>query len=140
MNRSLLDTDILSYILDQRYPEVDETAKQYIRVYRHFSVSSATISEVVRGFQKDGNFAAKEHFLELAENFEVVTFGFAESVLAGEIMGSLQRSGKKIGLLDPFIAATAIVSQFELVTNNTRHYNRIVELGYPLKLVNWRQV
>jgi len=139
VKRSLLDTDILSYALNRRYPEVDQVARQYLRVFRFFSVSSATIAEVVRGFQKVGDHASVREFLRDVEDFEVYPVGLTEAILAGEIMGSLERAGMTIGKEDPYIAATAIANGFELVTNNTRHYERIVELGYPLELGNWRQ-
>jgi len=47
--------------------------------------------------------------------------------------------GQQIGHLDPFIAATAIANDRPLVTNNTKHYQRIVDLGFPLELENWRE-
>jgi len=27
-----------------------------------------------------------------------------------------------------------------LVTGNVRHFQRVAELGYPLEIVNWREV
>jgi tRNA(fMet)-specific endonuclease VapC len=36
------------------------------------------------------------------------------------------------------IAALAIVNGLELVTGNTKHYQRVQQLGYPLTLANWR--
>jgi tRNA(fMet)-specific endonuclease VapC len=140
VKQAILDTDTLSYVLDRRFPEVTATARQYLRVFRYLSVSAATIAEVVRGFEKVRNGLEVDRFLEDAEGFEVFPIGMAEAALAGEIMGALERSGLKIGREDPFIAATAIVNTRVLVTNNVRHYQRIVDLGYPLQLGNWRQV
>jgi predicted nucleic acid-binding protein len=62
-----------------------------------------------------------------------------ESVLTALILTELIRTGQQIGLLDPFIAATAIANDRPLVTNNTKHYQRIVDLGFPLELENWRE-
>ncbi len=139
MNQAILDTDTLSYVLGRRYPEVDATAHQYLRVFRYFSVSAATITEVVRGFSKDQNGAATTKFLQGAESYEVFPIGVTEAAIAGEIMGELERRGLKIGREDPFIAATAIANGRVLITNNIKHYQRIVDLGYPLQLDNWRQ-
>ena len=66
-------------------------------------------------------------------------FGANEAVLAGRILGGLIRSGTQIGPFDPFIAATAIECGRPLVTNNIKHYQRIVDLGFPLDLENWRE-
>jgi tRNA(fMet)-specific endonuclease VapC len=59
-------------------------------------------------------------------------------ILAGRILAALSRTGQNIGDLDPFIAAIAIVNHRPLVTNNQKHYQRIVDLGFPLALENWR--
>jgi tRNA(fMet)-specific endonuclease VapC len=79
-------------------------------------------------------------FLKLADDFEVIPLDIEEAAIAGQILGALARTGQKIGELDPFIAATAIHRSWPLVPNNTGHYRRIVNLGFPLELDNWRDV
>ncbi len=64
----------------------------------------------------------------------------SETYLAGHILGALLQTGQPIGPHDPFIAATAIENDRVLFTNNTNHYQRIVDLDFPLELVNWREV
>lgn len=139
MNRAILDTDILSYVLDQRYPEVIETSRQYLRIFRYFSVSSVTVEESVSGYVGQRNVEGQSRFLSQMEEFEVIPFDREEAEVAGVIVGSLRREGLTIGALDPFIAAPAIANDRELVTNNLRHYARIVDLGFPLRLTNWRE-
>ena len=63
----------------------------------------------------------------------VLPFGEKESLVAGDIMASLQQTGKKIGLEDVFIAATALANGYKLVTANTKHYSRIKDLN----IENW---
>jgi predicted nucleic acid-binding protein len=46
---AILDTDILSYVLNRKHPEVDATARQYLRVFRYFSVSTITLAESIQG-------------------------------------------------------------------------------------------
>ena len=58
--------------------------------------------------------------------------------IAGRIYADLERSGRTIGRADPMIAGTAIQHGLVLVTGNLNHYVRIQELGFPLKLDNWR--
>lgn len=59
--------------------------------------------------------------------------------VAAHIFGHLDAKGIPIGRSDPMIAAIAITNNLTLITGNTKHYQRIVDLGYPLKLENWRE-
>lgn len=137
MRQSVLDTDILSYILDDRFPEVTSRARQYHRVFRYFSVSVISIAEVVEGLSRSQNQVGVSEFLRRAEGFEVLPIDFEEAILAGRILAELARSGQRIGKEDPFIAAVAIANRRPLVTTNTSHYQRIVDQGFPLELENW---
>jgi len=58
---------------------------------------------------------------------------------AGKIYADLERTGQPIGRADPMIAAIAIQHNLTLVSGNTDHYQRIQNLGYSLKIENWRQ-
>jgi tRNA(fMet)-specific endonuclease VapC len=60
------------------------------------------------------------------------------SLLAGRIHGDLLRTGQTIGRADPLIAAITISQDLTLVTGNTEHFQRIIDLGYPLRLDSWR--
>lgn len=51
-----------------------------------------------------------------------------------DIRYQLTRTGKLIGELDMMIAAHSLAASAILVTNNTRHYERIEA---PLALANW---
>lgn len=51
-----------------------------------------------------------------------------------EIRHQLVSAGKPIGELDMMIAAHALALGATLVTNNTRHYQRIAQ---PLSIENW---
>lgn len=69
---------------------------------------------------------------------EILPLRSVEADLAGEITSSLAATGDTIGVIDPLIAAVAVVNKLTLVTGNTQHFQRIVTLGYPLRLDNWR--
>lgn len=138
MNLAIIDTDILSYAFDQRYPEVTANFHQYIRVYRYPSISALTFAEVIRGLERVQDTERLARFYSQSERIEIFPLDVPEAKMAGEILGALERKGMSIGPLDPFIAATAIVNDRELITNNVRHYARIVDLGFPLRLNNWR--
>lgn len=138
MRQAILDTDILSYIIDQRYPEVSARAQQYYRVFRYFSISSITVAEVVEGLARNHDSPGIQGFLKRAEGFEIFPIDLDEAVIAGKILAALAEAGKKIGEQDPFIAAVAIANNRPLVTSNTSHYQRIIDLGFPLEIENWR--
>jgi tRNA(fMet)-specific endonuclease VapC len=113
LNKSLLDTDIFSEITKAANPTViGHATKQALRQLQNFL--TATVSE------------------------EVIPFDQPAAELAGRISGDLQRTGQRIGLADPMIAAIALHHGLELVTGNTAHFQRVQQLGYPLTLANWR--
>jgi tRNA(fMet)-specific endonuclease VapC len=60
--------------------------------------------------------------------------------LAGQIYGVLEQTGKGIGWADCLIAGVALAQGRVLVTGNVRHFMRITAAGYPLEIVNWREV
>ena len=138
MKQAILDTDILSYVLGNRFPDVDAKAKQYFRVFRYFSISVITVSEIIKGLEATENYTGMAAFRSRVDEFEVFPIETDEALVAGNILGALSRTALPIGDLDPFIAATAIVNQRPLVTNNVDHYQRIIALGFPLTLERWR--
>jgi tRNA(fMet)-specific endonuclease VapC len=138
MREAILDTDTLSYVLTRRFPEVDKAAEAYLHAFGALTVSAITIAEVVAGRSGQGDSQSVAKFLTLAQSFVVLELGLEEAGVAGELIGALRHAGTPIGPLDPFIAATAITCDLPLVTNNTRHYQRVIDLGFPLELENWR--
>jgi tRNA(fMet)-specific endonuclease VapC len=70
---------------------------------------------------------------------EVLALDREAASIAGRIYGELERTGQTIGRLDPLIAAIAIHHDLELVTGNEKHFERVVSLGFPLRLGNWRK-
>jgi predicted nucleic acid-binding protein len=139
VNKSLLDTDILSEVLKGINPTVASNAAAYRQAFGRYSLSSVTVMEVISGFRRNQSVRRIQKFLTDISSEEVLPFGLAEGRLAGEIDGDLERVGRPIGRCDPMIAAIAITNGLELVTGNTAHYQRIQQLGYPLVLANWRQ-
>lgn len=58
MKQAIVDTDIRSYVLKHRYTEVDATAKQYLRVFRYFSISAITVCQIIEGLEAERNHSA----------------------------------------------------------------------------------
>jgi predicted nucleic acid-binding protein len=138
LNKALLDTDILSEIGKAKDPIVANNAKTYHRSFGHYTLSTVSVMEIVRGFQRTQAAARLNAFLATLPHMEVLIFDQAAAEPAGRIAGELERLGRPIGTADTMIAATAIEQGLELVTGNTSHFQRIQQLGYPLTLTNWR--
>jgi tRNA(fMet)-specific endonuclease VapC len=138
MNKTLIDTDIYAEILKSVNPSVVTSARSYRQVHGRLTLSVITIMEMVNGFQKAQQPHKIKPLLAVVGTEEVLEFGQSASVLSGRIWGDLERTGQPIGLADPMIAALALEHGLELVTGNVSHYQRIEQLGYPLKIVNWR--
>ncbi len=138
MNKSLLDTDILSEIGKGIDPNVARNATAYRNAFGRYTLSVISIMEIVRGWQRKQNALRLQRFLTSIASEEILPFDQPAAELAGRITGDLDRIGQPIGRADPMIAAIALGHGLELVTGNTAHYQRIQQLGYPLILVNWR--
>ncbi len=139
MDSALLDTDIFSEVLRGRNLMVVKRAPAYREAFGHYTVSSATMMEVLSGLHRVATHPQLLRATTALADAEVLSFYRDMAQLAGAMHGDLLRSGKGIGIMDCIIAATAMGSGFTLVTGNTEHYRRIQEIGYDLKLENWRE-
>jgi len=138
LNKALLDTDTYSEILKAVDPNVTRNAIRYRRSLGVLTLSAVTVMEIIRGFQKVQAHRKLRDFLAAVALEEVIEFDRPDAELAGRIAGDLDRVGRTIGVADPMIAAIALNRGLELVTGNTTHFQRIQQLGYPLRLLNWR--
>jgi tRNA(fMet)-specific endonuclease VapC len=138
VNKSLLDTDILSEIGKGIDANVARNAAAYRKAFGRYTLSVITIMEIVRGFQKNQSTGRLQRFLNAIASEEILYLDQSAAELAGRIAGDLDRTGQPIGKADPMIAAIALQHGLELVTGNTAHYQRIQQLGYRLILINWR--
>jgi tRNA(fMet)-specific endonuclease VapC len=139
MDKALLDTDILSEVLKGRNPQVVAQAEAYLRHHAILTVSVISVIEIVSGLQRVARSEQLERFLQVLDAMEVLPVDMESAVLAGRIDGDLLRTGQPIGRADPIVAAQAITHGLVLVTGNTRHYERVMALGYPLRIVDWRE-
>lgn len=138
MNKALLDTDTYSEILKAVDPTVTRNATVYRQAQGILTLSTVTMMEVIRGFQKNQSQRKLRDFLAAVALEEVLSFDHPAAELAGRIAGDLERVGRPIGVADPMIAAIALRHGLELITGNSAHFQHIRQLGYPLTLANWR--
>ncbi len=129
----LLDTDICIYWLNGR-PEIREHALAI--GITNLAISSITAAELYFGAYNSTRVAQN---LGRAEQFvgaiAIIPPNIATLRKFGELKANLRRSGQPVADFDVIIASTAIAAQLTLVTNNTRHYERISDLA----LENWIQ-
>jgi tRNA(fMet)-specific endonuclease VapC len=138
VHKALLDTDMLSEILKGFDRRVAIHAMVYREAFGHYTISTITVMEIVKGLHKVQREDRIQQFLDRLSRVELLTLDLQSAVLAGRIYADLERLGQPIGRADPMIAAIALHHGLTLVTGNTHHYQRIQELGYRLQLENWR--
>ena len=135
MNKSLLDTDILSEIGKGIDLNVARNAAAY-PVFGRYTLSAVTVAEVIRGLEKRQSVRRLHTFRASLPSRRCFPSDAAD--LAGRIGAGLDRIGRPIGLADTMIAAIALEHGLELVTGNTSDFQRVQQLGYPLILANLR--
>lgn len=127
----LLDTDTCIYWLRDRY-SIREKVKQV--GWDEISICVITVAELYFGAYNSNRVTEN---LERAEIFiqELPVLPLTDAVFRrfGELKAQFRRVGQPIADFDLLIASVALTESKILVTNNTRHYDRITEL----QLENW---
>jgi len=139
MDKVLLDTDIFSEVLKGQNQIVARNAAAYRRHFGHYTLSAITVMEVVKGLQKAQRLERIQPLLAALATEEVLPLDQEAAELAGRIYGDLERMGQPVGRADPMIAAIALQHKLVLVTGNMNHFERILTLGFPLSLHDWRK-
>lgn len=129
----LLDTDICSYLIRGRTPTL-QSRIQHIPT-ENILISVVTHAELLYGVKPFAMHHPRREevafFLRLAN---IVPWSGADAEAYADIRHTLTLSGQLIGELDMMIAAHALARGCTLVTNNMRHFGRLVP---PLQLENW---
>ena len=129
----LIDTDILIYSLKN-----DEHVKQKFIENQNIpkSISVITYGELVYS-AKNSRHIEKNLAVtyRIAELFPVIDIGRSSMDIFGEIKSNLERKGNIIEDMDILIAATALLHNLILVTNNVKHFEKIKDLI----MENWKE-
>ena len=127
----LIDTDILIYLI-QGNRSVDTRIQETQPITK--AISIVTFGELLYGAkkstQKEKNLAI---VYRLSEVFPIIEVNRSTIEAFSEIKTTLDKRGEKIEDFDVLIAATALSMNYILVTNNTKHFQRID----GLKIENW---
>lgn len=128
--RFLLDSDTCIFAL-RGNPKV--MSHIYELHPSEWAISSLTAFELHRGITKGLRADVARQTEGFIQTAQVLQFGENESKLAAEIEQRLKIHGKPVGVVDILIGSHALSHGLPLVTNNTRHFERIP----GLKLENW---
>ena len=118
--------------------QVAAQATAYRAIFGRYTISVIAVMEIVKGLHKLEREDRIRQFLGGLVAEDTLTLDVSSAELAGRIYADLERTGQTIGRADPMVAAIAIHHDLVLVTGNQAHYQRIRNLGYDLKLANWR--
>lgn len=129
MRQALIDTNILSYFLKGN-PAVAESVRNYLKEYDYLSFSVLTYYETKSGLLYRDSRSQMERFEQLAETSEILEFDLAVANIASQIHSNLRGKGLLVAPADIFIGATAISSDYTLITANTKDFQNIPGLRY----------
>jgi tRNA(fMet)-specific endonuclease VapC len=121
----LLDTDTLSEVIKRRDFTIQRQAQEYLRLHRRFQFSIITRYEILRGLKAKDALRQILAFERQCQKSNVLPLNDEIVVQAAEIYGLLKKRGAIIGDADILIAATALIHDLTLVTNNLDHFRRI---------------
>ena len=129
----LLDTNIVSYFLRGLSPALN-TRMSAALLSQEAAISTLTRAEIRYG---QGLMAAddKRHtrINILLDEMPTLVWTIAAADHYGRIKAMQKRQGQPVGELDTQIAARTLAEGLVLVTNNTRHFERVS----GLKLEDW---
>ena len=127
----LLDTDTCIYWLRNR-----QSVRERVREvgWNQITICVITVAELYYGaYNSDRvteNLARAEFFIQ-----QLPVLPLSNNALRrfGKLKAELRKAGQPLADFDLLIASIALAEGYVLVTNNTRHYDRIPEL----QLENW---
>lgn len=134
MPLALLDTDTLSEVMKARDPQVQKRAREYLASYGRFTFSIITRYEILRGLKAKRATRQVLAFEDRCRKSTVLPLTDQVVIQAAEIYAELYRKGQLLTDADILIAATALVHNLVLVTENEAHFRRIA----GLRTESWR--
>lgn len=127
----LLDTDTVIYSL-KAHPVVQENLRRHY--HEPLKISVITLMELYYGAYKSKKTTSNLAKIKTLENsLEVVTLGKESVDIFGMLKANMESSGTPLDDFDLALASCALSHNLILVTNNSRHFERIE----GLKIQNW---
>ena len=130
----LLDTNMCIYLIKRKPPQVLQRFNSCS--VGEIGVSSITVAELQYGVERSQRPAQNQRALrQFLIPLVIADFDEQAAEAYGKVRAALEAQGKPIGALDTLIAAHALSLGATLVTNNTREFSRVPDLG----LANWAE-
>ena len=127
----LLDTDTVIYNMKGN-ANVQKNLRQHIN--DSINISVITLMELYYGARKSEQVTANlAKIRRLEQTVDAIPIGLESTEIFGLLKAQLEISGNRLDDFDLVIASCAMAHNLTLVTNNTRHFERID----GLKLTNW---
>lgn len=122
MNSFTLDTDIVIEILRGNKTAMNkmESLPQETLIY----ITGLTVYELYKGILYIGSKKLEADLENFLQNVEVLQLDSYIERKAGEIYAYLKKKGEIISDADILIAATVLVNDSVLITNNKEHFKR----------------
>jgi tRNA(fMet)-specific endonuclease VapC len=132
----MLDTDVCSYIIKHRPPDLKETFLEHKN--DTLCISSVTYAELLYGLllyglEKNPSERPERDITEFVSLVHVVDWNHVAAGKYAKIRHAMMKKGNVIGSLDMQIAAAAMAADAQLVTNNKKHFGSIE----GLKIADW---
>jgi tRNA(fMet)-specific endonuclease VapC len=126
------DTNILSYYIKGNDPIANRLKKE-LSEGNQFTINPIAYYEINRGLLAINSQKKLQKFRDLCQVFGVIELSKDVLDIAAKNYVILRKKGQLIEDADLFIAATCIVNDLILVTNNEKHFLLID----GLKIENW---
>ncbi len=123
----LIDTDTLSAIMKQNIIVIPR-AIAYLNRYQRFTFSLITRYEILRGLKAKAATKQLKAFDRFCANNIIIPITDEIIDKAADIYAVLKNQGTPIGDADILIAATALILEIPVVTNNESHFRYIPDL------------
>jgi len=134
----LLDTSVLVDIdrggVDRKVQTLDEHGRHVLSTVSVTELQLGVTLQYERGTDAHGN--ASQDLARLLARFELQPVTRPVAMAAAEIIAALREEGTRLDdLHDVYIAATAIVEQLPVLTENVEHFERIDDLT----VIDWAE-
>lgn len=121
----IVDTNVLIRILQNDRRAISKVA-EVEEEYGQLRISSISEFELYHSIERVNNPAERRREIEAVLDTKT-TYPADSTVMkkAGRIDGRLTAAGNEIGMADVVIAATALVNEEPVLTENVRHFDRV---------------
>jgi len=127
----MLDTDMCSYVIKHRSAALEAAFLKH--KHDTLCISVVTYAELLYGLEKNPSQKLERDVTAFVSLVHVIDWNHAAARKYAQIRHALTEKGRVIGSLDMQIAAAAMATGAQFVTNNRKHFGNID----GLKIADW---